>query len=127
MIFCIDQKSEITPPHLSLEFRVFLVSANTGIHSQESRTLRFWFRTWMKDMDKQAHVAQDFFTKLVTPKDFPRDYVGFIKKIMKLLQKGYNEIQALEIELKIMEQASAPPSRPRKFNIFFSYQKIIFF
>lgn len=42
------------------------------------------------------------------------DYVGFIKKIMKLLQKGYNDIQALEVELRILEQTSAPPSRPRK-------------
>lgn len=35
---------------------------------------------------------------------------------MKLLQKGYNEIQALEVELRILEQTSAPPSRPRKLN-----------
>lgn len=42
------------------------------------------------------------------------DYVGFIKKIMKQLQKGYNEIQAVEVELRILEQTSAPPSRPRK-------------
>lgn len=33
---------------------------------------------------------------------------------MKQLQKGYNEIQALEVELRILEQTSAPPSRPRK-------------
>lgn len=33
---------------------------------------------------------------------------------MKLLQKGYNDIQALEVELRILEQTSAPPSRPRK-------------
>lgn len=33
---------------------------------------------------------------------------------MKLMQKGYNEIQALEVELRILEQTSAPPSRPRK-------------
>lgn len=38
---------------------------------------------------------------------------------MKLLQKGYNEIQALEVELRILEQASAPPSRPCKIIIFF--------
>lgn len=67
-----DQKSKQTPPHLSLEFRVFLVSANTGQHSQESRTLRFWFRSWLTDGDKQAHVAQDFFRELVSPKEFPR-------------------------------------------------------
>ena len=31
------------------------------------------------------------------------------------MQKGYDEIQALEIELKILEETSAPPSRPRKY------------
>lgn len=106
------QKSATIRAQLSLEFRVFLVSANSGKHSQESRTLRFWFRNWLKDEDKQAHVAQDFFRELVSPKEFPRDYVGFIKKIMKLLQRGYDEIQSLEIELKILEETSAPPSRP---------------
>lgn len=35
---------------------------------------------------------------------------------MKLLQQGYNEIQAVEIELRILEQTSAPPSRPRKYS-----------
>lgn len=68
----LEQKSKKTPPQLSLEFRVFLVSANTGQHSQESRFLRFWFRPWITDVDRQATVAQDFFTKLVSPTDFPR-------------------------------------------------------
>lgn len=66
------QKSQTVPAQLSLEFRVFLVSANTGKHSQESRTLRFWFRNWLKNDDEQAHIAQDFFKELVSPKDFPR-------------------------------------------------------
>lgn len=43
------------------------------------------------------------------------DYVGFITKIMKLMQKGYNEIQSVEIEMRILEQTSAPPSRPRTY------------
>ncbi|XP_050081382.1 uncharacterized protein LOC126568778 isoform X3 [Anopheles maculipalpis] len=103
------------PAQLSLEFRVFLVSANSGQHSQESRRIKFWFRPWLTSEDVQAQVAQDFFRELVSPKEFPRDYVGFIKKIMKLLQKGYNEIQAIEIELRILEQTSAPPSRPLSF------------
>ncbi|XP_049299710.1 uncharacterized protein LOC125772238 isoform X4 [Anopheles funestus] len=103
------------PAQLSLEFRVFLVSANSGQHSQESRRIKFWFRPWLTSEDVQAQVAQDFFRELVSPKEFPRDYVGFIKKIMKLLQKGYNEIQAVEIELRILEQTSAPPSRPLSF------------
>ncbi|XP_065089322.1 uncharacterized protein LOC135710631 isoform X3 [Ochlerotatus camptorhynchus] len=109
------QSTERSPAQLSLEFRVFLVSANTGQHSQESRKIRFWFRDWLQDGEVQAHVAQDFFRELVSPKEFPRDYVGFIKKIMKQLQKGYNEIQAIEVELRILEQTSAPPSRPLSF------------
>ncbi|XP_070144208.1 uncharacterized protein [Drosophila kikkawai] len=106
------QKSGTKAAALSLEFRVFLVSANTGKHSQESRTLRFWFRDWLTNDEKQAHIAQDFFKELVSPQDFPRDYVGFIKKIMKLMQHGYSEIQSIEIELRILEETSAPPSRP---------------
>ncbi|XP_055537938.1 uncharacterized protein LOC129725766 isoform X3 [Wyeomyia smithii] len=117
-----DRQQERSPPQLSLEFRVFLVSANTGQHSQESRKIRFWFRDWLQDGDIQAHVAQDFFRALVSPKEFPRDYVGFIKKIMKQLQKGYNEIQAVEVELRILEQTSAPPSRPpRPGHVIFCY------
>ena len=34
---------------------------------------------------------------------------------MKQMQKGYNEIQSIEIELRILEQTSAPPSRPREY------------
>ncbi|XP_050100416.1 uncharacterized protein LOC126581030 isoform X3 [Anopheles aquasalis] len=100
------------PAHLMLEFRVFLVSANTGQHTQESRRIKFWFRPWLTSDEVQAQVAQDFFRELVSPKEFPRDYVGFIKKLMKLLQKGYNELQAIEVELRMLEQTSAPPSRP---------------
>lgn len=65
-------KSTETVPHLSLEFRVFLVSGNTGQHSHESRTLRFWFRQWLLDAEKRAHIAQDFFRELVRPQEFPR-------------------------------------------------------
>ena len=33
------------------------------------------------------------------------------------MQKGYNEIQSIEIELRILEQTSAPPSRPREYHV----------
>lgn len=70
-------KSQQLAPQLVLEFRVFLISAHTGQHSQESRTLRFWFRPWLHDGDKQAHIAQDFFRELVSPKEFPRGMLLF--------------------------------------------------
>lgn len=66
------QKSQKIAEQLSLEFRVFLVSSNTKTHSQESRILRFWFRDWLTNEEDQAHIAQDFFKELVSPKDFPR-------------------------------------------------------
>ncbi|KAK9737374.1 hypothetical protein QE152_g10798 [Popillia japonica] len=109
------------PADLVLEFRVFLVSVQTGKHTQESRTLRFWFREINmqnghtnhnnSNGGEKATVAQDFFRELVSPQEFPRDYVGFIKKIMKLLQRDYFSISKLEIELKQLEDA-AVPNRP---------------
>lgn len=67
-----QQKSAKVAPHLSLEFRVFLVSAKTDQHTQESRTIRFWFRDWLHDGELKAQIAQDFFRELVSPKEFPR-------------------------------------------------------
>lgn len=105
------------PPELSLEFRVFLVNAQSGKHTQESRILRFWFRKWPKNAvnfneESQAATAQDFFRELVSPQEFPRDYVGFIRKMMKLMQHGYQAIKKLEVELKQLEEGVNIPSRP---------------
>jgi hypothetical protein len=99
---------------LSLEFRVFLVSAQTGKNTQESRVLRFWFREEPNKTGEQASIAQDFFKELVSPQEFPRDYVGYIKKIMKLMQHNYQSINKLEVELTQLEEA-AVPTRPREF------------
>lgn len=134
-LILIAENGECQPAQLSLEFRVFLVSAQTGKHTQESRTLRFWFRHLKTDNKEhsdteQAAVAQDFFRELVSPQEFPRgikkflwnlakliclvlDYVGFIKKIMKLMQHNYLTIKKLEVELKQLQEALVP-ERPRK-------------
>lgn len=42
------------------------------------------------------------------------DYVGFIKKIMKLMQHEYTSLQRLEVELTQLAEATPPP-RPRKY------------
>ncbi|XP_043474146.1 uncharacterized protein LOC122506169 isoform X3 [Leptopilina heterotoma] len=99
------------PAHLCLQFRVFLVSAQTGKHTQESRTLQFWFVKTLPDQE-QPHIAQEFFRELVSPQEFPRDYVGFIKKIMKLMQHKYPTIKKLEVELKQLEDPIDLPARP---------------
>lgn len=68
-----------------------------------------------------SQVSYEFCFQLNEFGFFLLDYVGFIKKIMKQLQKGYNEVQALEIELRILETTSAPPSRPRKYFLAFEF------
>ncbi|XP_068909314.1 uncharacterized protein [Tenebrio molitor] len=106
-----NENGVTSPPQLSLEFRVFLVSAQTGKNTQESRVLRFWFREEPNKTGEQASIAQDFFKELVSPQEFPRDYVGYIKKIMKLMQHNYQSINKLEVELTQLEEA-AVPTRP---------------
>jgi len=102
------QDEDNSPAQLSLEFRVFLVSAQTGKHTQESRTLQFWFASSTSDAEN-ATVAQEFFRELVSPQDFPRDYVGFIKKVMKLLQHGFSSIRKVEVTLAQLEESHVPP------------------
>ncbi|XP_018345778.1 PREDICTED: uncharacterized protein LOC108750650 isoform X2 [Trachymyrmex septentrionalis] len=102
---------EVHPAQLCLQFRVFLVSAQTGKHTQEQRTLQFWFVDTLAEAE-QPSVAQEFFRELVTPQEFPRDYVGFIKKIIKLMQHKYPSIKKLEVELRQLEEPITLPSRP---------------
>ncbi|XP_047737758.1 uncharacterized protein LOC108664786 isoform X2 [Hyalella azteca] len=102
---------EDTAPQLQLEFRVFLVSGSSGQHTHEQRHLRFWFGPSYVEQE-QARMAQDFFKELVAPLDFPRDYVGFIKKIMKMLQLSYKGISKVEVELRQLQDSEAPPERP---------------
>ncbi|XP_031337511.1 uncharacterized protein LOC116166635 isoform X3 [Photinus pyralis] len=109
------ENGETVPAQLSLEFRVFLVSAQTGKHTQESRILRYWFRphldTHIPNATEHTTVAQEFFKELVSPQEFPRDYVGFIKKIMKLMQHNYHTINKLEVELRQLDD-TVVPTRP---------------
>ncbi|XP_041970449.1 uncharacterized protein LOC121726881 isoform X2 [Aricia agestis] len=92
--------------HAQLEFCVYLVSAATGKHTREARALRFWFKPEVP-LHECPHEAQAFFRELVSPQDFPKDYVGFIKKIIKLMQNKYHRLKILEVELR--QEASGPP------------------
>ncbi|XP_049945998.1 uncharacterized protein LOC126428138 isoform X3 [Schistocerca serialis cubense] len=101
-----------SPAQLSLEFRVFLVNAQTGSHTRESRTLHYWFAEELPATERPS-VAQLFFRELVSPQEFPRDYVGFIKKVMKLLQHGFTGIRKVEVTLKQLGTSDQPPPSAR--------------
>ncbi|KAG1652970.1 hypothetical protein GQR58_025886 [Nymphon striatum] len=100
-----------SPPHIQLEFKVFLTSSANNVHTQESRLLRFWFKPNVQD-NEQMRSAQEFFKELVSPSEFPRDYVGFIKKILKMMQQGYSMIKRTELEMREIQQMENPLSRP---------------
>lgn len=102
---------DASPPHLFLEFKVFLINHQTSSHIQERRQLRFWFKPGIEDSE-QMRTAQDFFKELVSPMEFPRDYVGFIKKIMKLMQVRYPQLRQVEVELSQLEDVEKIPIRP---------------
>lgn len=87
------------------------------MHTQENRQLRFWFKSTTSESE-QMKCAQDLFRDLVNPAHFPRDYVGFIMKIMKLMQQKYSSIKQMEVEMKQVEEMSEPPSRPCMFENF---------
>jgi len=104
---------EVEPAHLCLEFRVFLVNASSGRHAQEKRLLSFWFKEEFPVVQR-ARYAQDFFKQLVSPTEFPRDYVGFIKKIMKLMQLTYPMFRKIEVELTQEQELEQIPDRPTR-------------
>ncbi|XP_065202307.1 uncharacterized protein LOC135832761 isoform X2 [Planococcus citri] len=102
---------EISNPDVTLEFKVYLVNAQTGAHTRESRILRFSFKPNVL-LSEQSTIAQHMFKDLVSPTEFPRDYVGFIKKIMKLMQNQYVTVKKIEVELKQLEEIEEIPKRP---------------
>ena len=84
MMMFVAANGATQPAQLCLQFRVFLVSAQTGKHTQESRTLQFWFKPSLPEME-QPSIAQEFFRDLVTPQEFPRGKV--IKIHLKISEK----------------------------------------
>ncbi|XP_055327513.1 uncharacterized protein LOC129580836 isoform X2 [Paramacrobiotus metropolitanus] len=99
------------PCQVQLDFNVFLVDQKTSKHSMEKRLLRFWFKPEV-DPERQMWLAQEYFKELVNPETFPRDYVGFITRLMKLMQKTYTTISCLKIHLKQLPPPSVPPKPP---------------
>merc|ERR1719461_2319252 len=107
----VEEGVDVEPAHLCLEFRVFLVNTNSGKHAQEKRVLGYWFKPEFPSLQR-ARYAQDFFKQLVSPTEFPRDYVGFIKKIMKLMQLTYPMFRKIEVELTQEQELEQIPDRP---------------
>ena len=126
----VEEGEEEVPAHLCLEFRVFLVNVSSGKHAQEKRLLSFWFKQEMLGAERPRY-AQQFFKQLVSPLEFPRgqtterhprpiivffsDYVGFIKKIMKLMQNSFPHFRKIEVELTKEQELEKIPEGPSEY------------
>ena len=106
------QVTNLGPVDLQLEFKCFLVDQKSGNQIPESRVLKFWFRPETDYLDKVTG-AYEFFKELVKPDQFPRDYVGFIKKVMKQVQiPRYQNIKKVDVEMEPLDPMAVPPSPP---------------
>lgn len=94
---------DAAPPQLQLEFKCFLIDHKTNKHVPESRVLKFWFSPETEYFDRVT-CAYEFFKELVRPENFPRDYVGFIKKVMKQMQlPQYTPMKKMEVDMRPLD------------------------
>ncbi|EFO27506.2 hypothetical protein LOAG_00970 [Loa loa] len=84
---------------VSLTFSVWLRNGN--MKKQENRCFRFRFFEDTGSADKHA-IAQQFFRDLVNI--FPRDYVTFLKRILKLMQNDYVALREIEIDMQFAKE-----------------------
>lgn len=124
------QKERPQQPSAKMSFKVFLMNSETNRLTLEHRTLRFWIsnqqqnddsinstRTFANIKQESSHLAQAYFCQLIGDKpndDFPKNYIAFIMKLMRLLKREqFNRIVKMEVELrqKPYEDNVKPPSR----------------
>uniref|UniRef100_A0A0R3RT31 SAM_MT_ERG6_SMT domain-containing protein n=1 Tax=Elaeophora elaphi TaxID=1147741 RepID=A0A0R3RT31_9BILA len=84
---------------VALNFSVWLRDGD--MKKQENRCFRFRFFEDVENDDKHA-TAQQFFRDLVSV--FPRDYVTFLKRILKLMQNDYGALQEIEIDMQFAKE-----------------------
>lgn len=104
------EEVDLGKPQLQLGFMCFLVDQKTDEHYVESRKLKFWYVDGC-DYYNQVTTAYEFFKELVRPENFPRDYVGFIKKCMKQMQSDrYRLARKMDLEVQHIDASDAPMS-----------------
>lgn len=138
------QKERQQPPNAKMSFKVFLINSETSKLTLEHRTLRFWldqeeFSNFSKQDNLEDHhhkdfkltkalsnlkqessqLAQAYFCQLIGSKadDFPKNYVAFLMKLMRLLKTSqFSRVVKMEVELRQLdhEDHTKPPSRACK-------------
>ncbi|CAJ0578535.1 unnamed protein product, partial [Mesorhabditis spiculigera] len=97
----------LIPLKTGQEHNLTRITREFDINSErESRHLSFRLNDGV-DTRAGAVAIQSFFAHLLN--NMPRDNAGFFKRIMRLLQTGYQEIESVQLEMKqLTEQESIP-------------------
>ncbi|CAI2349148.1 unnamed protein product [Caenorhabditis sp. 36 PRJEB53466] len=85
---------------VSLSFSVSLTDKEKK-KVQEKRSLFFKLRKGV-DLDVGRAVVHKFFRSLLS--NLPGDYVSFLKRVMTMMLKDFNEIASLTFDLKIVDE-----------------------
>lgn len=93
-------KSECTDiPEMQLEFMCVMYNNRTSETHAENRRLKFWFFKSTQHFDR-LDESYEFFRELIDPGSFPRDYAGFIKKILKQLHgSAYSRLRRVDLDI----------------------------
>ncbi|KAF5404361.1 hypothetical protein PHET_02168 [Paragonimus heterotremus] len=112
-----DSLSVVDNPEMQLEFTCVMYNSRTAEMHAETRRLKFWFT---KGAQQYARLDESyaFFRELVNPDSFPRDYTGFIKKVLKQLHgprfPRFRRVDLDIIPLDKQEQEALVPERERR-------------
>ncbi|XP_060607591.1 uncharacterized protein LOC132759763 isoform X2 [Ruditapes philippinarum] len=103
-----DDEEDLGKPQVQLGFNCFMVDTKTGNHVVESRKLKFWYVDSADYLD-QVTTGFNFFRELLKPENFPKDYVGFIRKCMKQMQKPeYSMARKINLEIQLLDDEATP-------------------
>lgn len=128
-VFLINSETgKLTLEHRTLRFwlnhSIMLDNrCNTSNHDDDDAHLEQFksTRTFSNIRQESCHLAQAYFCQLIGSKpddDFPKNYVAFIMKLMRLLKVStFARIIKMEVELRQLAQDDAvkPPSRTCKY------------
>ncbi|CAH8454499.1 unnamed protein product [Heterobilharzia americana] len=114
---CKLKKEPMDIPEMQLQFTCVMFNNRTSETHAENRRLKFWFSKGAQQFDR-LDESYDFFQELIDPSSFPRDYVGFLKKLLKQMH-GTRYLSLRRVDLDIipldkLEQESLVPERDNR-------------
>lgn len=102
---------EVEAPEGRLEFLVYLSdNDHDSLSVQDYWTLRFWFLGRADGVTKKRAFT-DYFQELMNQEDFPKNYIGFVKRALVLLKK-YSLIKRVELLVEKTEEPASNDNLP---------------